>query len=103
MEGNNFESWFKSKLIPKLESNSIIVMDNASYHSVKEEKLPSWRKKDIQERLRNKNIPLGSDFLKLKLLQIVSTVKHKFDGNRIDKITSEAGHKVLRLPPYHCD
>ncbi|GBM76097.1 hypothetical protein AVEN_122563-1 [Araneus ventricosus] len=105
MDGNHFESWFKSKLIPKLEPNSIIVMDNASYHSVKEEKLPtqSWRKKDIQEWLTNKNIPWGSDLLKLELLQIVSTVKHKFDGCRIDKIASETGHKVLRLPPYHCE
>ncbi|GBM63347.1 hypothetical protein AVEN_51369-1 [Araneus ventricosus] len=105
MDGNHFESWFKSKLIPKLEPNSIIVMDNASYHSVKEEKLPtqSWRKKDIQEWLTNKNIPWGSDLLKLELLQIVSTVKHKFDGYRIDKIASERGHKVLRLPPYHCE
>ncbi|GBM61225.1 hypothetical protein AVEN_65357-1 [Araneus ventricosus] len=105
MDGNHFESWFKSKLIPKLEPNSIIVMDNASYHSVKEEKLPtqSWRKKDIQEWLANKNIPWGSDLLKLELLQIVSTVKHKFDGYRIDKIASETGHKVLRLPPYHCE
>ncbi|GBO17964.1 hypothetical protein AVEN_81248-1 [Araneus ventricosus] len=105
MDGNHFESWFKSKLIPKLEPNSIIVMDNASYHSVKEEKLPtqSWRKKGIQEWLTNKNIPWGSDLLKLELLQIVSTVKHKFDGYRIDKIASETGHKVLRLPPYHCE
>ncbi|GBL81144.1 hypothetical protein AVEN_83195-1 [Araneus ventricosus] len=30
-------------------------------------------------------------------------VKHKFDGYRIDKIASETGHKVLRLPPYHCE
>ncbi|GBM33822.1 hypothetical protein AVEN_76190-1 [Araneus ventricosus] len=94
MDGNHFESWFKSKLIPKLEPNSIIVMDNASYRSVKEKKLPtqSWRKKYIQEWLKNKNIPWGSDLLKLELLQMVSTVKHKFDWYRIDEIASEAGH-----------
>ena len=30
----NFEEWFE-RLLPNLEPNSVIVMDNASYHSKK--------------------------------------------------------------------
>ena len=32
MNSENFEEWFQDTLLPKLESNSIIEMDNASYH-----------------------------------------------------------------------
>ncbi|XP_072380710.1 uncharacterized protein [Diabrotica undecimpunctata] len=50
MDRKGFESWFE-KTLPKLEANSVIVMDNASYHSRKSEKIPttSSRKADIQE------------------------------------------------------
>ena len=33
MTSEHFEEWFNDTLIPKLEPNSIIVMDNTSYHS----------------------------------------------------------------------
>jgi transposase len=33
MNRKNFENWFKTELIPKLEEPSLIIMDNASYHS----------------------------------------------------------------------
>ncbi|XP_074648979.1 uncharacterized protein LOC141904300 [Tubulanus polymorphus] len=35
MNGEDFEKWFKETLLPKLPPNSVIVMDNASYHSVR--------------------------------------------------------------------
>ena len=44
MNGNDFHEWFKS-IIPRLESNSVIVMDNAPYHSVKSEKMPTSQSK----------------------------------------------------------
>ncbi|GFY72773.1 DDE_3 domain-containing protein [Trichonephila inaurata madagascariensis] len=37
MDGNHFEKWFET-VMPKLKPQSIIVMDNAPYHSVKKEK-----------------------------------------------------------------
>ena len=35
MNGMLFESWFEQNLIPKLSENSVIVMDNASFHRKK--------------------------------------------------------------------
>ena len=32
MNAVNFEKWFEDKLLPALPTNSLIVMDNASYH-----------------------------------------------------------------------
>ena len=52
MDGSNFEKLYNKKLLPNLPSNSIIVMDNASYHSVQTDRAPTTatRKADIQVR-----------------------------------------------------
>ena len=34
---NRFEEWFKDALLPNIDPNSLIVIDNASYHSRREE------------------------------------------------------------------
>ncbi|XP_051167291.1 uncharacterized protein LOC127285359 [Leptopilina boulardi] len=49
MNGDTFKDWFQ-KILPTLDENCVIVMDNAPYHSMKEEKVPnmSWRKEEIQ-------------------------------------------------------
>ncbi|KAJ8911495.1 hypothetical protein NQ315_010867 [Exocentrus adspersus] len=49
MNSTVFEQWFES-MLKNLPQNSLIVMDNASYHSRRTEKIPSTgtRKKDIQ-------------------------------------------------------
>ncbi|KAG0421446.1 hypothetical protein HPB47_002659 [Ixodes persulcatus] len=33
MDGQRFEEWFTKKLLPNLKPRSVVVMDNASYHS----------------------------------------------------------------------
>ena len=52
MDGSNFEKWYNKKFLPNLPSNSIIVMDNASYRSVQTDRAPTTatRKADIQVR-----------------------------------------------------
>lgn len=38
MNGNAFHEWFE-KILLGLEPNSVVVMENASYHSVKNERI----------------------------------------------------------------
>lgn len=78
MDGNSFEKWFKN-ILPQLEENCVIVLDNASYHSRKLEKIPTTvtRKHEIQEWLRSKNIPFEEDMLKVELLSVVNQHKKK--------------------------
>ncbi|GFY55072.1 DDE_3 domain-containing protein [Trichonephila inaurata madagascariensis] len=40
IDGNHFEKWFET-VMPELKPQSIIVMDNAFYHSLKKEKIPT--------------------------------------------------------------
>ena len=50
MNGQNFQKWFCKKPLENISVKSVIVMDNASYHSCKLEKClnSSTRKADIQ-------------------------------------------------------
>lgn len=41
MDSHNFELWFKNTLLPNLMPNSVIVVDNAPYHSRKAVTCPS--------------------------------------------------------------
>lgn len=104
MDGNHFEKWFET-ILPKLKPHSTVVMDNAPYHSVKREKIPtsSWKKKAIQDWLTDKKVLWNQDMIKIELLQRVKEVKHLYDSYRVEAIAERFGHKVLRLPPYHCE
>ena len=41
--------------------------------------------------------------LKAELLTIVSSVKKQYQTFKIDTIDEKYGHKILRLPLYHCE
>ncbi|XP_054717309.1 uncharacterized protein LOC129226706 [Uloborus diversus] len=105
MNGDYYEQWFKNKLLPNLDPNSIIVIDNASYHSVFVENIPntSTKKDDIRRWLTSKNIAWNSDMLKAELLNLVQNVRSRYEEYRVDRIAALHGHTVLRLPPYHCE
>ena len=58
MNGDSYETWFTTKLINNIQPNSVIVIDNAPYHSIHTEYIQksSSKKSEIQEWLTNKNI-----------------------------------------------
>ena len=104
MNGDTFEKWFKDMLIPKLPENSVIVMDNASYHSVRQEAIPTSnsRKKVMQDWLTTHQLPWTDDMVKVELYRLVKENRQRFLKYKIDTLAEQSGHQVLRLPPYHC-
>lgn len=104
MDGPSFENWF-GKVLPTLEDNAVIVLDNATYHSRKKEKVAnsSSNKAVIKQWLNSKNIPFQDDTLKAELLVLVNEQKKKYNAHIIDEIAAANGKTVLRLPPYHCE
>ncbi|XP_076032401.1 uncharacterized protein LOC143020129 [Oratosquilla oratoria] len=98
-----FEEWFRNQLLPNISPNSVIVMDNASYHSAKLEEIPtsSWRKSDLQDWLMKKGVQPHNNLLKAELHELAKRLDITAPYV-IDKIAEEAGHRVLRLPSYHC-
>ncbi|XP_061717563.1 uncharacterized protein LOC133525293 [Cydia pomonella] len=104
MDAPHFEKWF-GKVLTKMQPEDVIVLDNASYHSRREERTPTmqWRKGDIQGWLRSKNILYDDKYVKKELMDLVNPVKEKYQSYVIDEMAKKKDITVLRLPPYHCE
>lgn len=103
-----FTEWFKNSLLENIRPNSVIVMDNAPYHSQINEKPPTmqWKKADmlawVEKNVlqKNKDIILAQNTTKSELMELVSAYKPK-PVHAIDDLARRNNHQVIRLPPYH--
>ncbi|XP_068224656.1 uncharacterized protein [Palaemon carinicauda] len=80
-------------------------MDNASYHSVIIDKAPtiSDRKHIIKEWLIKKGETPTDDLRKSEPLEMVKSSSSRIEKYYvIDKMGRENGHRIVRLPSYHC-
>lgn len=103
MNYDNFRKWVTNKLIPNLPENSVLVLDNASYHNVTSTKHPTsqTRKSDMIRWLNQRGIHYQDDFTKPELYKLIKMNKPTNTNYSIDAILAEKGHTALRLPPYH--
>ncbi|XP_076278003.1 uncharacterized protein LOC143207946 [Lasioglossum baleicum] len=101
MNSSSFEEWF-TKILDKLKSNAVVVMDSAPYHSRELDRIPNatWKKEDIKNWLCSKDIPFSEDMVKIELLLKVKQQNMK-PTYAVDEIAKEKNITVLRLPPYH--
>ncbi|XP_060871372.1 uncharacterized protein LOC132945617 [Metopolophium dirhodum] len=104
MNGDTFFEWMQN-ILPKLKENCVIVMDNASYHSVKADKIPttSTKKADIIKWLEEKGEVIDKPMVIPRLLEIVRRIKPMHEKYVIDELAKEHNRTILRLPPYHCE
>ena len=108
MNGSVFSRWVRSQLVPALPPCSVIVMDNASYHSVQAatSKPPTsaTKKADMQQWLRDQGVRCDDRMTRARLYELI---KLKKAGQRpvyqVDTYLQQHGHQVLRLPPYHME
>ena len=93
MNHQTFEEWFGDSLLPNIQNNSIIVMDNASYHSRRKEPLPvkSWTKGKLIEWLANRGIDFPQGALKNELWEIVERHRPQNPCYVVDEMASKAG------------
>lgn len=104
MNRKNFENWFKNQLIPNLSEKSLIIMDNASYHSGLLEEIPqkSWTKQKLITWLRKQNYDFEEKAMKDEIWTLVCSKLIPQKKYYLDEYVKSFGHKILRLPPYHC-
>ncbi len=103
MNNELFTKWFKEKLLPNIPENSIIVMDNASYHNIlspHSAPTPTCSKKKIRDWLEKNHVACREDCLKAEMVEILKKIVPA-PNYVIDEIAYEHGHEVLRTPPYH--
>ena len=90
--------------MPNIQPNTLIVIDNASYHSRRLEAVPTinTRKGEMQVWLTAHNIQFPERALKRELLSLIrlSNPQPKYV---IDKLAKASRHEVVHLPPYHCE
>ncbi|KAJ8969535.1 hypothetical protein NQ317_008615 [Molorchus minor] len=105
MNAQRFEAWFTG-ILGYLPDGAVIVMDNASYHSRRCEKIPtsSTRKQDMRDWLTSKGIAYEEQMIKAELLQLIASFRQNFDNKHVvDEMAVSQNKVVLRLPPYHCE
>lgn len=103
MNWNLFKKWFTEMLLPNIQDNSLIVMDNAPYHNILSEHsspTPSCSKKKIRDWLEQNKIYCRDDCLKPELVEILKKMAPE-PVCAIDEIAKSYGHEVIRTPPYH--
>lgn len=105
MNFENFSKWLREQYLPNLPPNSVVVLDNASYHNVQLEKVPnmSSRKAEMLRWLHEHNIEADAKMYKPELYAVIKANKSRHIQYKIDDTVTNAGHTVLRLPPYHPD
>jgi transposase len=103
MDWNNFSRWFTDQLLPNIPENSIIIMDNASYHNVIEENVfpkANASKEKLRRWLDDNEIPWSEDLLKPELYKLCKLFEPTPEY-KIDKLAEAAGRTILRTPQYH--
>ncbi|XP_074106620.1 uncharacterized protein LOC141532260 [Cotesia typhae] len=101
MNADMFKKWLSEKLLPNLEEPSVMVMDNASYHSTQSEKQPttSWTKPELIDWLTENKIPHDKRSLKKDLYALCESYKKPI-SHEITAMIQKSGHEVLKTPPY---
>ncbi|XP_022818635.1 uncharacterized protein LOC111351097 [Spodoptera litura] len=92
-------------LLPNLPSNSVVVMDNAPYHSVQENKVPtkSSTKQVMLDWLTKNKVQASFSMRKVELYDLIQQNRTPEKTFKMDELIKGHGHDVLRLPPYMCD
>jgi transposase len=103
--GTNYVQWFRNQLLPNLHQPSMIMLDNAKYHSVKGDDVPKvsgMRKADCVAYLLFNGINFEETMTSIELKEIVKRHVAALPSE-IEKLAEAAGHRVLWTPPYHSD
>lgn len=104
MNSRLFVHWLTAQLLPALAEPSVVVLDNAPYHSqfTEETRCPTTttNKADLVKWLEERKLPFSPHATRPELLRICRENRPK-PRYKVDNIIREWGHEVVRLPPAH--
>ena len=100
-----YSRWFTEQLLPNLAQKSLIIMDNASYHTALPESAPTLKatKARIQQWLRDSQVAFEDYHLLDTLRQLLREQVLTHLRPAIVEAAETLGHKVLFQPPHHAD
>ena len=84
---------------------SLIVIDNASYHSRNDETYPvsKWKKQQYIDWLKSKDIAVQKKNSRAELWTMCKQERDRYPAKIVESIAKNAGHETLHLPPHHCE
>lgn len=104
VNGEMYIRWLTTHLLPSLAEPSVIVLDNAPYHSqqTEESRCPTTgtRKADLMKWLEERKVPFPKYATRPELLRICKENRPQ-PHYIVDKTIRMWGHDVVRLPPGH--
>ncbi|XP_066953386.1 uncharacterized protein [Macrobrachium rosenbergii] len=104
MNGEMFLRWLTTQLLPLLEEPSVLVMDNAPYHSImtEESRCPTTatRKSDLTEWLQRRNVSFPQHATRPELLYICHQNRPELEY-KVNNTIREWSHEIVRLPLAH--
>ena len=105
MDGESYKCYFEKSICQNIPKHSVIVIDNAPYHSKNTENYPTskWQKQQFVDWLTEKNITFPDKALRADFWTLVKSEREKFPDKEMETVAKEYGHEILRLPPYHCE
>ena len=101
MDGESYKCYFEKSICQNIPKHSVIVIDNAPYHSKNTENYPTskWQKQQFVDWLTEKNITFSNKALRAELWTLVKSEREKFPDKVMETVAKEYGHEILRLPP----
>ncbi|XP_066969118.1 uncharacterized protein [Macrobrachium rosenbergii] len=104
MNSELFHQWLTTQLLPSLPEPSVLVRDNAPYHSTltKDSRCPTsaTKRENLIKWLEHRRIPIPAGATRPEILLICQKNRLK-PCYKVDNIIREWGHEVVRLPPGH--
>ena len=104
--GKNFFQWWIGQLLRNLHQPSLIMLDNAAYHLVKDDGVPKvskLKKAELKEYLISKGDEIDPVASALELREMAKDWIKTNEKPAIVKAAEALCHRVLFTPPYHSD
>ena len=97
----SYKCYFEKSICQNIPKHSVIVIDNAPYHSKNMENYPTskWWKQQFVDWLTEKNITFPEKALRAELWTLVKSEREKFPDKVMETVAKEHGHEIFRLPP----
>ena len=105
MDEESYKCYFEKSICQNIPKHSVIVIDNAPYHSKNTKNYPTskWQKQQFVDWLTEKNITFPDKALRAELWTLVKSKREKLPDKVMETVAKEYGHEILRLSAYHCE
>jgi transposase len=100
----NFEKWLRTRLVPNLPNNSVVVVNVALLNNKQSEPVPvSTNRSEMQAWLTAKDISYTEDMINSQLYSLIRAHVDQSKKFNIYNILAEHNHDILWLPSFQPD